>query len=85
MKTTDERLDHVERVLDEHTDLLTALNEQAARQTGHLATMVEQLRRMNDGIIRALTDAAALAANRAIEGARLDALEERVEVLERRR
>jgi hypothetical protein len=79
-RTTDERLDHVEGVLDDHTEILShhsalleALNETANRQTEHLAAIVEQLRRMNDGIIRALTAAM-----------RIDALEDRVQALERR-
>jgi hypothetical protein len=87
-KTTDERLDHVERVLDEHTKLLeadtyelerhtallVALNEKADRQTAQLEAIVLQLRTMNEGIIRALSAAT-----------RLDALEERIEALEGRR
>jgi hypothetical protein len=80
-KTTDERLDHVERVLDDHTTILShhsalleALNETAARQTDHLAAIVAQLQHMNEGIIRALS--AAL---------RLDALDARLTAVEQRR
>jgi hypothetical protein len=60
--------------LGQHTELLTALNEKADRQTAHLAAIVEQLRHMNEGIIRALTEAT-----------RLDALEKRVAALEAKR
>ncbi|HSS55512.1 MAG TPA: hypothetical protein VLK79_12770 [Gaiellales bacterium] len=65
--TTDE-------LLGTHTELLTALNEKADRQTSHLAAIVDQLRHMNEGIIRALTEAT-----------RLDALEKRVAALEAQR
>lgn len=65
--TTDE-------VLGTHTELLIALNEKADRQTAHLGAIVEQLRYMNEGIIRALTEAT-----------RLDALEKRVAALEAQR
>jgi uncharacterized coiled-coil protein SlyX len=60
-------------LLENHSALLEALNVQAARQTAHLTTIVDQLRRMNDGIIRALSAAT-----------RLDALEGRIGALERR-
>lgn len=61
-------------LLENHSTLLESLNAQAARQTAHLTTIVDQLRAMNEGIIRALTAAT-----------RLDALEDRVRDLELRR
>jgi uncharacterized coiled-coil protein SlyX len=67
-------LNSVDELLGQHTELLTALNEKADRQTAHLAAIVEQLRHMNEGIIRALTEAT-----------RLDALEKRVAALEANR
>ena len=64
----------VEELLGKHSVLLTALNEKADRQTSHLVAIVEQLRHMNEGIIRALTEAT-----------RLEALEKRVAALEAKR
>jgi hypothetical protein len=61
----------VDKLLGKHTELLIALNDKADRQTTHLAAIVEQLRHMNEGIIRALTEAT-----------RVDALEKRVAALE---
>jgi uncharacterized coiled-coil protein SlyX len=85
-RTTDERLDHVERVLDAQmawlgalNELLVALNEKADRQTAQLEAIVAQLRLMHEGIIRAHVTAERLSA-----AARLDALEGRILALERR-
>jgi uncharacterized coiled-coil protein SlyX len=61
----------VDKLLGKHTELLIALNDKADRQTSHLAAIVDQLRHMNEGIIRALTEAT-----------RLDALEKRIAALE---
>jgi hypothetical protein len=58
-------------ILARHSELLVALNEKADRQTAHLEAIVLQLQHMNEGIIRALSAAT-----------RLDALEERIAVLE---
>jgi hypothetical protein len=68
-RTTDDRLDEDTALLLRHSELLVALN----RQTEQLEAIVAQLRTLHEGIIRALSAAT-----------RLDALEGRIAVLERR-